>query len=72
MTIIKLHKIHFMAMGYKTDFEHENDKRSKNKVNLDHAQGKMTMKATPSGKSNYPEKNKHLKHKVLSGKQLMP
>ena len=72
MTIIKLHKIHSMAMGYKTDFEHENDKRAKNKVKLDHVQGKMTKTATPFGKNNNADKNKHLKRNVLSEKQLMP
>jgi hypothetical protein len=70
MTIIKLHKIHSMAMGYKTAFEHENVKRAKAKYH--HVQDKMTKTATPSGKNYYAEKNKHLKRNVLSEKQLMP
>jgi hypothetical protein len=59
-----------MAMGYKTAFEHGNDKRAKTKRH--HGQDKMTKTAMPSGKNNNAEKNKHLKRNVLSEKQLMP
>jgi hypothetical protein len=75
MTIMKLHKIHSMAMGYKTAFESANDIGAKTRTpwakgKLANANAKMTNMATHFGKNNNAVSNKHLKHNVPSKKPL--
>jgi hypothetical protein len=70
MMIIKLHKIHFMAMVYKTDFEHENDKRGRNKVKLDHVNVKYTKTTTTYYKNDNVVRSKQSKLNVPYVKQL--
>jgi hypothetical protein len=77
MKIIKLHKIHSMAMVCKTAFESTNDIVVKNKTpwtksKLHIANAKKTKMATLFGKNNNVARNKHSKLNVLSKKQLAP